>query len=179
MEKRSTKVNICNAGGTAKPGSKTYKITLPSSWIKKLGITQNDRQVQLSFDGEKITIFHHLSMKEFVSEKIAARHTVYAIRYFDQKQLCTLIYADFTDKTLQAENYTDNLVKTAFGKKRLLCWEDFENFLEERCMPRQRVGIQEYLESIDVAEYVPWEIIQKTQGRMAEDQQWIEIEALK
>ena len=46
-------------------------------------------------------------------------------------------------------------------------------------MPRQRVGIQEYLESIDVAEYVPWEIIQKTQGRMAEDQQWIEIEALK
>ena len=48
-------------------------------------------------------------------------------------------------------------------------------FLEERCVPRQRDGIQEYLEALGLDEYDPWEIVKHTQGRMAEDQQWIEV----
>ena len=48
-------------------------------------------------------------------------------------------------------------------------------FLEERCVPRQREGIREYLETLGLDEYDPWEIIKRTQGRMAEDQQWIEV----
>lgn len=179
MEKRFAKVNISAAGGTAAAGAKTYKLTLPSAWMAALGVTVSDRQMELSFDGEKIMISRCLSMEEFAEKKRAAGHDVYAVRYFDKEELCTLIYADFTDQTLQAENHTDDLVKTAFGKKQLPCWEDFESFLEERCIPRQRAGLREYLESIGVTEYDPWEIVQKTQGRMAEDQQWIEIEVLR
>ena len=52
---------------------------------------------------------------------------------------------------------------------------DFQAFLEERCIPRQRAGLREYLEAIGVAEYDPLQIIRKTQGRMAEDQQWLEV----
>ena len=37
-------------------------------------------------------------------------------------------------------------------------------------------GIREYLETIGVDEYNPIEIIKKTQGRMAEDHQWIKME---
>lgn len=179
MQKRYAKVNISAAGGTAAAGAKTYKITLPSAWMAELGVTESNRKMELSFDGEKMMISRCLSMEEFGIKKRAAGHDVYAVRYFDRERLCTLIYADFTDQTLQAENHTENLVKTAFGKKELPCWEDFEAFLEERCIPRQRAGLREYLESIGVTEYAPWEIIQKTQGRMAEDQQWIGIEVLR
>ena len=42
----------------------------------------------------------------------------------------------------------------------------FEDFLEERCVPRSRSGIREYLETIGVEEYNPLEIIKKTKGRM-------------
>lgn len=58
-------------------------------------------------------------------------------------------------------------------------WLDFLNFLEERCIPRDRAGLREYLETIGVDEYDPIEIIQKTFGRMAEDGQWLEMEVLK
>ena len=47
--------------------------------------------------------------------------------------------------------------------------------LEERCVPRQRAGLREYLEVIGVGEYDPLEIIRKTAGRMAEDSQWLEL----
>ena len=88
------------------------------------------------------------------------------------------VYADFTDKTLVAENHIDNLVKTAFGKKLHPDWNDFTAFLEERCIPKGRSGLREYLESIGVESYSPIEIIQKTHGRMAEDNQWLEMEEI-
>ena len=71
-----------------------------------------------------------------------------------------------------------NQSKTAFGNNKLPTWEDFMNFLEERCIPKERSGIREYLEAIGVAEYNPLEIIKKTKGKMAEDKQWIEIEEI-
>lgn len=58
-------------------------------------------------------------------------------------------------------------------------WEDFQRFLEDRCIPRQRAGLREYLETLGLDEYDPLAIIEKTGGRMAEDQQWLTIEVLK
>ena len=77
-----------------------------------------------------------------------------------------------------AENHTKNIVKTAFGENGIPNWDDFERFLEERCMPKSRAGIREYLETIGVDEYNPIEIIKKTKGRMAEDKQWLELEEM-
>lgn len=44
--------------------------------------------------------------------------------------------------------------------------------------PESRAGLREYLEAIGLEEYDPLEIIRKTAGRMAEDQQWLEVEEL-
>lgn len=96
-------------------------------------------------------------------------HEVYRLNYYNDQELSTGILADFTDQTLYAENKTVQLVKTAFGKKQLLLWEDYVFFLEERCIPKGRSGLREYLEAIDLDAYDPWEIVKKTQGRMAED----------
>lgn len=179
MEQRLAKVNISAAGGSAGAGAKTCKVTLPTSWLSAMGIGEYHREVILAFDGERIVFSPALSMEEYARKKLVAGHRVYAFHYYDAGRLCTLIYADFTDQTLQVENYTNKLVKTAFGKKTLPTWEDLLAFLEERCIPRGREGLEDYLTDIGTDEYEPLEIIKKTKGRMAEDNQWLEVEVLK
>ncbi len=179
MEQRLARVNISGAGGSAGTGAKTCKVTLPTSWLSVLGIGEKRRQVLLSFDGERITIAPTISMEEFAQKKVAAGDLVYALRYYDGNRLCSVIYADFTDRTLQVENHIEEPVKTAFGKKDLPTWADLEAFLEERCVPRGRAGLRDYLNGFGLAEYDPIEIIKKTEGRMAEDSQWLKAEVLE
>lgn len=178
MEKRITRVNISAAGGTAALGARTCKVTLPTSWLEELGVSEERREMELSFNGEQITIARRLSGEEFATRKLALGHDMRVLRFYDRSKLCTTIYADFTDETLTAENHTVDPVKMAFGNRTLLTWADFQSFLEERCVPRQRAGLREYLEVIGLSEYDPLSIIQKTGGRMAEDEQWIEMECI-
>ena len=178
MERRQAKIIIHASGGTAGKGSNTYKLTLPSSWIKEMDISEQTREVELSFDGRVITIERHLTINEFVDSKMAQGHSVLKLSYHDGDTLCTTIIIDMTDHTLRFENHTDRLIKTAFGNNLYPTWEDLQYFLEERCIPRARAGLREYLDTIGVEEYDPLEIIKKTKGRMAEDNQWIRIEVL-
>ena len=85
------------------------------------------------------------------------KHDVKQIIFYDKDKPCTRIYADFTLQTITAENLTDNIIKTAFGVKLKPTWDDFLDFLEERCIPRQRGGLREYLDVLGI------------------DQQWLEI----
>ena len=89
--------------------------------------------------------------------------------------MCSVLGVDFTDRTVCVENHTDRMVKTAFGNNLLPTWADFLSFLEERCVPRERAGLREYLQALGLDEYDPIEIIRKTRGRMAEDEQWLEV----
>ena len=130
------------------------------------------------FYGNSIYITAEKTIEEFVSQKRTMGHQLKKFSFFDDKELCSIIYADFTDETLKAENHTNDIVKTAFGNNKLPTWEEFMDFLEERCIPKERSGIIEYLEAIGVAEYNPLEIIIKTKGKMAEDKQWIDIEEI-
>ena len=175
MEKRIAKVNISSAGGTAAKGAKTYKVTLPTSWMNAMYIGEARRELELSFDGKQIVLSRHLTDDEFASWKSTKGHDVLQLQFFDGDTLCTTIYADYTDKTLMARNHISDPVKMAFGNNALPTWEDFQAFLEERCIPRQRAGLKEYLDAIGVSEYEPIEIILKTSGRMAEDNQWLTI----
>lgn len=178
MERRQGKIIIHASGGTAGKGGNTYKLTLPSVWVKKMGINERDREVELSFDGNTITIGRRLSVDEFVSTKLEQGHDLMKLMYFDREKLCTTIVADSTERVLCIENHTDRVIKTAFGNNAVPTWEDLQHFLEERCIPRARAGLREYLETIGVEGYDPLEIIKKTEGRMAEDEQWIKIEVL-
>ena len=165
MEHRTGKIIVSSVGGTAASGSKTYKVSIPSLWIKEMGIDENKRNIELMFDGNGIYITAEKTIEEFVSQKKTMGHK----KRCGRKSMA---------ETLKVQNYTDDIVKTAFGNNKLPTWEDFMNFLEERCIPKERSGIREYLEAIGVAEYNPLEIIKKTKGKMAEDKQWIEIEEI-
>lgn len=177
MERRIAKLIVGKAGGTAGKDSKTYKVSLPSKWVAELGLT--DTKMEILFDGERIIVSPHLSMDEFLEKKQSLGHKLVKFEFYDGESLCTKIIADFTDEILSVENTTEHIVKTAFGKNEVPTWEDFQNFLEERCVPRSRSGIREYLETIGVEEYNPIEIIKKTSGRMAEDNQWIKLEVIQ
>lgn len=55
-ESRNYKIAIGKSGGTASKGAKNYRLSLPTNWMKEMGITEEDRNVKISFDGNKITI---------------------------------------------------------------------------------------------------------------------------
>lgn len=176
MEKRVVNVIIQAPGGTAAKNSSTYKLSLPSSWVKEMGISENDRQVEMKFDGTSITIIKKLGMQDFIRRAKEQDHEILILFYYDDKTLCTKIAADYIEKSICIENVTSHVLRTAFGNNQEPTWEDYLLFLEERCIPRSRAGLREYLETIGVDQYEPLEIIKKTEGRMAEDNQWIKIE---
>ena len=55
MNRRSVKIMRRKAGGTAGKNAEKYSLNLPAVWLRAMGI-QKDNRVELSFDGEKITI---------------------------------------------------------------------------------------------------------------------------
>lgn len=57
MEERKAKVIFNKSGGTA-TGKKaiTNRITIPTSWINEMGISLDERNVSIKFDGVKIVI---------------------------------------------------------------------------------------------------------------------------
>ena len=179
MEKRIVNVIIQAPGGTAAKNSSTYKLSLPSSWVNEMGISEENRQVEMKFDGTSITITKKLDMKDFVQSAKKSGREILVLFYYDDKTLCTKIAADYTEKSICVENFVPNVLRTAFGNNEEPTWEDYLLFLEERCIPKSRAGLRQYLDEIGVDEYDPLEIIKKTSGRMAEDQQWIKVEVEK
>lgn len=89
--------------------------------------------------------------------------------------LCAVIYVDFLHMKVAVENYTDDIVMRPFGVVTEPTWDDLEYFLEYRCWERGRADIKEILKSIGVDSYDPLQIIEKTDGRMADDNMWIEF----
>lgn len=179
MEQRNSKLIIGMAGGTASASAKTYKISLPNNWVERLAVTEEDRELTLSFDGEKIIIEKKKTLKQFIDNKLAQGHEIKKLSVYDRNLLCTVIAADFTDETLAFENYTDSAIKLAFGKNKNPDWRDFQDFLRERCVPESRSGIRYYLAELGLEDYEPIKIIEKTEGRMAEDNMWIKVESVK
>ena len=70
-------------------------------------------------------------------------------------------------------NLTEGLTSRAFGIKETPAWEDYEAFLEDRCMPRTRYGIREELKDLGIDFYDPFVIVQKTRGRVYGDHQYL------
>lgn len=96
--------------------------------------------------------------------------------YMYKEKPCTLIEADESKNIVKIKNYADNILFTAFGVNENPSMEDFKEFLESRCFPRTRDKMKLVLEDIGVPCYDPYLIIEKTEGRMAEDDFWLKIE---
>lgn len=169
METRIVNVIIGKAGGNTGELSKNYKVSIPNQWMNEMGISSDNREISISFDGEKIMISKKVNFNDFVNRKRALKHSVQIFEFIEHQSVMTKICADFTDETLCVENYTDNYLKRAFGINENPDWNDFNGFLESRCIPKTSSGIEEYLKVLGLYEYEPLEIVKITKGKMSED----------
>lgn len=55
-ETRKVRVLMGNPGGNASKGASYYRVGLPPVWAQQLGVTPDDRDILLSYDGQRITI---------------------------------------------------------------------------------------------------------------------------
>ena len=98
------------------------------------------------------------------------------LRYLNQNRLCTIIDVNDREQRVKIKNYVTDPLYRAFGKNEHPTYEEYEEFLESRCFPRTRDKMKILLEELNLPFYDPLMIIQKTKGKMAEDDFRIEIE---
>ena len=98
------------------------------------------------------------------------------LKYFYKNMMCTVIDVDELQRMVEIKNYVKNPMLRAFGVNNEPDYDDYEQFLESRCFPRTRDKMKLELKRLDIPFYDPILIIEKTLGRMEEDEFYIEIE---
>lgn len=95
--------------------------------------------------------------------------------YKDNNNINTVIDVDMINRKVEFKNYTSNIIKRAFGSREKVSYEEYEEFLESRCFPSSRDKIKIELKKNGLKCYDPLLIIEKTKGRMSDDDFYIEI----
>ena len=111
-------------------------------------------------------------------QKLRVPEKKYPLRlwYMHNQKVCTIIDVDVIRRKVEIHNYTEHLMFRAFGVVENPDFDRYEEFLESRCFPRTRDKMKLVLKDLDLPFYDPFMIIEKTEGRMAEDDFWIKIE---
>ncbi len=110
------------------------------------------------------------------SMRIPKRTSPLRLWYMYEDHVCSILDVEESLRKVKVYNFTDNLLYRAFGKDEHPSFEKYEAFLEDRCFPKSRDKMKLQLEHLGLPFYDPILIIEKTQGRMAEDRFWIRIE---
>lgn len=128
--------------------------------------------------GPIVTLRKFLLEYPQMSERLKISEKVYPMRlwYMHNQDVCTILDVDERNRRIRIQNYTHDLTFRAFGREEEPTFEQYEEFLESRCFPRSRDKMKLILEDLDLPFYDPLMIIEKTQGKMAEDNFWIRIE---
>ena len=132
----------------------------------------------IKLNGSIVTLFRLINEYPELLEKYEIPKRVYPLRmfYMENGNINTLIDVDMTNRKVKIKNYTDNILARAFGNKENVIYEDYEEFLMSRCFPKSRDKIKIQLEMIGVPFYDPLLIIEKTKGKMADDDYYIQID---
>lgn len=56
MEERNANVIFGKAGGNASKNSYTCKLSIPKTWVDRMGVRPDSREVTLCFDGDTLTV---------------------------------------------------------------------------------------------------------------------------
>ncbi len=153
---------------------------------KKSKLTDKDIEKALSMqqNGKSVAeIAEHFGVtRQTMSKHLNKDFPGYTIRldFMHQRRVCTKIFVNFKEKKIRITNSVSNPIYTAFGVIENPTWEDFRDFLSERCFPPERSMGKSILSQLNIISgYDPLEIIKKTGGRMAEDNQYIKITYLE
>ena len=148
---------------------------------KEYGVSRQTMSSYLNMNQEDSKELIYRTYKKWVevNKDFRSFHRVqdYLLRmeYMCGDELCSSILVNFEKKEIAVINHTGDVIHRAFGVKAKPDWEDFEYFLESRCFPRGRDYLKDILRDLELDFYDPLAIIEKTNGRMAEDKQWIRL----
>ena len=175
METRTTKGLIQKAGGTAGSESVKNRVGIPAAWAKDMALTKEAPEVEMIYRDGEVVLRKKKSVIDFCQQAAQMGRQIKRYQYYNGEEPCTTIYADFISREIMIENHTDELIHRAFGRKDAPSWDDFLAFLEERCVPKTRCGLQYILEAAGLDEYDPVRLVEVSGGRMAEDHQWLAV----
>lgn len=110
-----------------------------------------------------------------IKKKIEPSNYRLRLAYMYHDKICAVIDVDESNRIVDVTNYTDMVIYRPFGNNTAPTYEEYEEFIESRCFPRTRDKMKLELEKLGIPFYDPILIIEKTQGRMEEDDFWIDI----
>lgn len=96
--------------------------------------------------------------------------------YGQGEDIYTIIDVSPQHRQVTVYNYTKDLMRRAFGRIESPSYEQYEAFLESRCFPKNRDKMKLMLEELNLPFYDPLMIVEKTEGRMADDDFWLRLE---
>lgn len=108
--------------------------------------------------------------------RIPEKKTPIRLWYMHEQTVCTMIDVNEVRREVYIKNFTDQVMFRAFGAVEKPDFQMYEEFLKSRCFPESRDKMKLILRDLDLPFYDPMLIIEKTEGRMAEDHFWIKIE---
>jgi putative transcriptional regulator len=121
--------------------------------------------------GAIVTLVEILLRRPEIEEELRLEPKTYRLRlrYMYKNMVCTVIDVDELDRRVKIHNYIKNPMFRAFGVNTEPSYEEYEDFLESRCFPRTRDKMKLELKRLGIPVYDPILIIEKTEGRMADD----------
>lgn len=164
-----------------------------SNTRKKLGVTQKEfaRLIGTSIKtverwecsdkpitGPIVCLLRILNEYPAIIEKFVIPEKRLPVRllYMHNNDICTIIDVDERKREVAIHNVTSRTMYRAFGMNEHPKFEEYLEFLQSRCFPVERDKLKLVLRDLDIPFYEPFMIIEKTEGRMAEDDFWIKIE---
>lgn len=193
--------NTRNAGRKRKLDTKTVRNIIKerdngssmSELAKKYGVSRQTMsfyihevaaEIAVERTSEVETFIHELTYwkrlnKDFnITQEELEKYKV-RYDYMLDRQITTSILVDFKNENVIVKNYSSHPMKRAFGVKRKPTWEDFVEFVEDRCVPKSRDHMKLILRDYGLSTFDPFSIIEKTGGGMAEDNRYIRIYRLE
>ena len=128
---------------------------------------------------------HNISQKKIAERFKTTRQTVarylndedisYNMRidYMFQTSVCTTIFVNFAKEKVSIVNKTDDILHRAFGVNEKPTWQDFNDFVADRCFSESRGDRKSVLKALNLDSFDPVQIIEKTKGKTYEDKQWM------
>ena len=108
--------------------------------------------------------------------RVPAQKEPLRLWYGQGEDIYTIIDVSPQHRQVTVYNYTKDLMRRAFGRIESPSYEQYEAFLESRCFPKNRDKMKLMLEELNLPFYDPLMIVEKTEGRMADDDFWLRLE---
>lgn len=162
--------------------ARTYREKNPRKAGRKKKFTEEDVQTIRSLIENGMTVNQVAErfqtsrqiIGKYLNEKPAKGYTL-RITYMYQQHPCTIIDVDFFNQRVMVQNKTNDVLHRAFGVTKAPTWDDFEVFLKDRCFPATRGNVKDLLKQLQLTSYDPLQIVEKTRGRIAEDDMWLKF----